>query len=279
MLTMLVKKQKISQIFIAGAIVWMSILSVTVYASDQINTIDRIQSSSSCSRDPFEKMNRKIYQFNRMLDRGIVRSIAYGYYSYTPKELQAGVHNFFDNLGQPITVANDILQCKLGYAFHDTSRFIINSTFGVFGFFEVAAIFGLEPRKEDFGQTLQWWGYEKSIYLMLPVFGPSTLRDTIGFLVDSLYFDPIAYVRPESLQYGLAAGRRLDLRVALLPADKLLENIGVDEYAFIRDFYFQKRNLSFYDGKLPESDLQGGDPFAEPGFDTPDEKKNLLKTE
>lgn len=260
---MLVKKQKINQkinkAIIIGVMACTSVMPVTVYALDNVNI-----------RDPFEETNRKIYKFNRALDKGFIRTIAYGYYSYTPKELQAGIHNFFENLGQPITIANDILQSKLGYAVHDTSRFIINSTFGLVGFFEVAAVFGLEPRKEDFGQTLHCWGYKKSIYLMLPIFGPSTLRDTIGFVVDSLYFDPITYLRPVALQYGLAAGRRLDLRVMLLPGEKLLENIGVDEYAFIRDFYFQKRNLSFYDGQLPENDTQG-DPFAEPGFDTESE--------
>jgi len=275
---MLVKKQKIRQVIGLGFITLMGAMPLTLWAQTSDNAI---QNNSACI-DPFEKMNRTIYKFNRALDRGTIRSIAYGYYSYTPKELQIGVHNFFENLTQPITIANDILQCKIGYAAHDTSRFVINSTFGIFGFFEVASLFGLEPRKEDFGQTMEKWGYKKSIYVMLPIFGPSTLRDTIGFVVDSLYFDPIAYIRPVAWQYGLSAGRRLDQRVALLPGEKLLENIGVDEYLFIRNFYFQKRALAFKDDGLQidlmqtggstsralEQELDTQDPFAEPGFDT-----------
>ena len=216
--------------------------------------------------DPFENINRSIYRFNRLLDKGIVRKVAYGYWAYTPQELQIGIHNFFENWAQPITIVNDVLQGKIGYAFHDTSRFIINSTFGLGGLFEVAAYFGLEPRKEDFGQTLEWWGYNRSIYLVLPILGPSTFRDMLGLVVDSLYFDPLSYIKPESLGWDLSAARMFDRRVVLLQAEKLLENVGVDEYAFVRDFYFQKRQMAFCDGKLPENAIDVSDPFNDPDF-------------
>jgi phospholipid-binding lipoprotein MlaA len=225
-------------------------------------------------------MNRGFYKFNRLLDRGFLRMIAYGYWAYTPKELQAGVHNFFENLSQPITIANDLLQYKIGYAFHDTSRFVINSTFGLAGFFDVAAYIGLEPRKEDFGQTLYSWGWKQSIYLVLPIWGPSTLRDTVGFVVDSLYFDPISYIRPEYIQPDnlsvyLGLGRMFDRRVQLLEAEKMLETVAVDEYTFVRNVYFQRRELVFHDGNLPQTEEEQ-DPFAEEGFDA-DTKKPEAK--
>lgn len=254
---MLVNKQRIGR-----SIAIKSLVAILSFIS--------LRAESAIPQDPFETMNRGIYQFNRALDKGLVRKIAYGYWAYTPKELQAGVHNFFENLGQPITIANDLLQCKIGYAFHDTSRFVINSIFGVGGFFEVAAFFGLEPRKEDFGQTMWVWGYKQSIYLVLPILGPSTLRDTIGFFVDSFYFDPISYIHPDSVGYGLAFARMFDKRLQLLQAETLLANVGVDEYVFVRDVYFQKRNLAFHDGQLPESDQS--DPFAEPGFESASEQ-------
>lgn len=262
---MLGNKQRITTAIIAMMAV-MSLAPCAVQAADTIN-------------DPFESMNRSIYRFNRLLDKGIVRKVAYGYWAYTPQEFQVGIHNFFENLSQPITVANDLLQGKIGYAFHDTSRFIINSTFGLAGFFEVAAYFGLEPRKEDFGQTLETWGYTRSIYLVLPILGPSTFRDTLGLVVDSLYFDPITYIRPEYVSWDLSCARMFDRRVCLLHAEKLLENVGVDEYAFVRNFYFQKRQLAFTDGKMPENDDQS-DPFAEdPNFEAESTAVPSLVTE
>jgi phospholipid-binding lipoprotein MlaA len=155
----------------------------------------------------------------------------------------------------------------VGYAFHDTSRFVINSTLGLAGFFDIAAYFGLEARKEDFGQTLYSWGWKQSIYLVLPIWGPSTLRDTVGLAVDSFYFDPLAYIDHDRLVLYLSLGRMFDRRVGLLEAEKLLENVAVDEYTFVRNVYFQKRELAFHDGKLPQTEEEQ-DPFAEEGFDT-----------
>lgn len=259
---MLVNKQRIS----AAVITLMAAVSYTPLVQGGV------------PYDPLESMNREIYRFNRFLDKGLIRKLAYGYWAYTPKELQCGVHNFFENISQPITIANDILQWKIGYAFHDTSRFIINSTFGLAGFFEVAAYMGLEPRKEDFGQTMECWGYKQSIYLVLPILGPSTVRDTVGLVVDSLYFDPLTYVSPESLGWDLSFGRMFDRRVQLLQAEKLLENVGVDEYAFVRDFYFQRRALEFSDGQLPKNDDEV-DPFSEAGFDSVPEKSSQEHTD
>lgn len=211
--------------------------------------------------DPLEGLNREVYGFNRAVDKGIIRPVAYFYYAYTPKELQSGVHNFFGNLDTLSTIANDFLQFKIAYATHDISRFLINSTIGLGGFFDPAHKLGLLKRQEDFGQTLYTWGLHDSVYVVLPFLGPSTVRDTVGMAVDTA-FSVTPYLDDDGLRFGLKALEIVDIRANLLKNETVLESVGIDEYAFVRDAYLQRRAFSSYDGRLP-MDMQDEDPFED----------------
>lgn len=211
--------------------------------------------------DPLEGINREIYGFNRAVDKGIIRPVAYSYYAYTPKEFQSGVHNFFSNLGTLPTIANDFLQLKFAYAAHDISRFVINSTLGVAGIWDPAHKLGLIKRQEDFGQTLHVWGLKDSIYVVLPLIGPSTVRDTVGMVVDT-FFGISPYIDDDHIRYGAKALEIVDLRATLLRNESVLETVGIDEYAFVRDAYLQRRAFASYDGNVPIEE-QGTDPFEE----------------
>ena len=135
-------------------------------------------------RDPFEPMNRGIYQVNDALDRAIFKPVAEGYRAVLPPVIRTGVSNFFSNIGDVLNALNNLLQGKIAAAANDIGRLVINSTFGVAGLFDVATVAGLEKHEEDFGQTLGYWGFGDGPFLMLPIFGPSNMRDTVGRLVD-----------------------------------------------------------------------------------------------
>ncbi len=191
--------------------------------------------------DPFEGINREIYGLNKTIDKALIKPVAYIYWQYTPSPFQTGIGNFYDNLREIPNVANDILQGKFAYASHDFSRFLINSTLGIGGFFDVAGGLGLPHRKEDFGQTLYVWGYEESAYIVLPILGPSTIRDTVGLAVDYYAFSVWPWIDSDELRYGLLALDLIDLRARLLRHDTVISTVAVDEYAFMRDAYFQRR--------------------------------------
>lgn len=191
--------------------------------------------------DPFEGINREIYGLNKTLDKAIFKPVAYIYWQYLPTPFQMGIGNFYDNLREIPNVANDILQGKFGYAAHDASRFLINSTLGLGGFFNPAGSLGLQHRREDFGQTLYVWGYEESAYIVLPLLGPSTIRDTVGLAVDYYAFSVWPWIHDDEWRYGLLTVDLIDLRARLLRHEAVISTVAVDEYAFIRDAYFQRR--------------------------------------
>jgi phospholipid-binding lipoprotein MlaA len=209
--------------------------------------------------DPLESINREIYGFNRAVDKGLLRPVAYFYRTHLPREVQGGAHNFFGHLSLLPTIANDLLQFKIAYALHDSSRFLINSTLGVAGFFDPATQLGLVSRQEDFGQTLYHWGVTESIYLVVPLLGPSTLRDTLGTVVDTTCFSAWPYLSSD-LSYPLYGLDMVDKRAHLLKNEKLLESMGIDEYAFVRNAYLQGRNFVGLDGSQKDTEL---DPFAD----------------
>ncbi len=222
---------------------------------------------ASCAKDnphrldPLEGFNREVYGFNRAVDKGIVRPVAYVYYAYTPRELQTGIHNIFGNLNTVPTIANDLLQFKIGYAIHDLSRLLINSTIGLGGFFDLSHKLGLLKRREDFGQTLFHWGLHDSVYVVLPFLGPSTVRDTVGMVVDTA-FSVMTYVDDDHLRYGAKALELLDIRATLLRNETVLESVGIDEYAFVRNAYLQRRAFVSFDGKMPQ-EFEDSDPFED----------------
>ena len=200
-------------------------------------------------RDPYESFNRGVYRFNDRLDRAVLRPTARAYRRVLPQFVRTSVGNFFSNVGEVRVVLNNTLQGKFTTAYADFGRIAINSTIGVLGLFDVATEAGIEKHQEDFGQTLGWYGVPDGPYLMLPLFGPSNIRDTVGFGVDWLT-DPINYVDPGGVQYGLSGGRLVNRRAELLDATDVLKTT-LDPYQFARDAYLQRRRNLVYDGKPP----------------------------
>lgn len=191
--------------------------------------------------DPLEPVNRKIFCFNMALDRGLFRPIAKAYDKVVPAPIACGIGNFFDNIDDVTNVANNILQLKFLDAWSDVWRIAFNTTLGIGGLFDVATCAGLPKHHQDFGLTLARYGYAHSIYLMIPFFGPSTVRDTIGWTVDWRYLSVWPYIEPKELRYGLYGLRLIHKRALLLCADKLIDE-AIDPYVFVRDAYLQKRD-------------------------------------
>ncbi|MDI1297749.1 VacJ family lipoprotein [Methylotenera sp.] len=211
--------------------------------------------ATQSNKDPLEGLNRGVYKFNDVADKAIIKPVATAYKTITPSPIRTGVNNFFTNLGSLTTVLNDILQFKLANAFTDAGRFVINSTFGIAGFIDVAGMDNIRNHKEDFGQTLGYWGVGNGAYLVLPLLGPSSLRDTTGLVFDTYTSDPITYTRNIDqirLSNQLRAAQFLDKRTELLTASDLVDEASLDPYAFTRDAYLQKRASLVQDGLVPE---------------------------
>lgn len=204
--------------------------------------------------DPLEPLNRRIYTFNEYADRYVLRPVAQAYDDIAPEPVQAGVRNFFDNLGEPISAVNNLLQGEFGEAGSNTGRFLMNSTLGVFGLTDPASAAGLEPAEEDFGQTLAVWGLPSGWYLVLPLLGPTTVRDAAGTLVD-LQFDPLHYLNDDELYWALRIAQVISFRADLLGADQVLES-AYDRYDFSRNAYLQRQHYQRYDGEPPMDDFE-----------------------
>lgn len=199
-------------------------------------------------RDPYESYNRAVFNFNDKVDEYALKPTATAYKNVTPGFLQTGVNNFFGNLADVWTAANNLMQGKVGDGMSDVMRVAMNSTFGLLGVLDIASEAGLQKHKEDFGQTLGSWGVPSGPYLMLPLLGPSTVRDTAALPVD-IYADPWQYTNPVNVRNVGTVTRVVDQRAALLDASTLLEDAALDRYEFIRDGYMQRRNSQVYDGE------------------------------
>lgn len=206
-------------------------------------------------RDPWEGFNRAVFAFNDTLDYYFLKPIATGYDKVMPDPLQNGVTNFFSNAGEIVTIVNDLFQGKFKQAGLDSTRFLVNTTVGMFGFIDIGSRIGLEKHDEDFGQTLGYWGVGPGPYLMLPFFGPNTLRDTAGKGPD-YFLSPYNAVDHELTRYSLRALDVVDLRTSLLEAEKL---VAGDRYSFFRDAYLQNREFLVNDGQLSDDFLEDDD--------------------
>ena len=206
--------------------------------------------ASTNPRDPLEPMNRAIYNFNDGLDTAIIRPVAEGYRAVLPSFVRTGVSNFFANINDVLIALNNLLQGKLVNAISDVGRVVVNTTVGIVGLFDVATHFGLEKHNEDFGQTLGYWGVGDGPYIVLPIFGPSNLRDTVGRIVD-FRTDPITYVHSMRARNALWLTRAVSQRAELLDTSKILEVAALDPYEFLRDAYLQRRRNLVHDGAPP----------------------------
>ena len=203
--------------------------------------------------DPFEPVNRVTYKINDWGDKFILRPLAKGYEWIAPDFLRTGINNFYDNLGYPMDIVNALLQGKFVQAASDTGRFALNSTLGLAGFLDPATDVGLARHEEDFGQTMGVWGIPQGPYLVVPLFGPRTVRSGAGNLVDALYH-PQVQMRNSSLRTKINIMYFIHLRSTLLGIDKELQR-AFDPYAFVRDAYLQNRRYLLFDGNLPDEDL------------------------
>jgi phospholipid-binding lipoprotein MlaA len=202
--------------------------------------------------DPLERMNRAVYKFNDRFDRALLKPVAKGYDFITPNPVQHSIRSFFSNLLSPTVVLNDLLQAKFRQSAADTGRFLVNSTVGIAGLFDVAKHIGLKPHDEDFGQTLGAWGVGEGPYLVWPILGPKNLRDSAGWLGD-FATNPVTYVNDPADRWGLWAVNLVDTRASLLGvSDVLQQAAGDDEYLFVREAYRQRRINLIYDGNPPK---------------------------
>ncbi len=200
------------------------------------------------NKDPLEGFNRGVYKFNDVSDKAVFKPIAGAYKAVMPTPVRSGVSNFFANLKTFVTTINQVLQFKFNKAAESAGRFVINSTVGIAGLFDVASKQGIPQYKEDFGQTLGYWGVGNGAYLMLPFFGPSTLRDTTGLIADSMTIDPIGYIDDPRTRNIVIATKFIDTRAQLLPGSDLLDEAALDPYTFMRDAYLQRRANQVADG-------------------------------
>ncbi|WP_339898165.1 VacJ family lipoprotein [uncultured Gilvimarinus sp.] len=205
---------------------------------------------ASDEQDPWEEYNRAIFAFNDAADTYVLKPVARGYHTITPGPVRQGVNNIFSNILEVPKVFNDLLQGKFSQAGKDSGRFVINSTLGVAGLFDVAKHMGM-PRtdSEDFGQTLGRWGVPEGPYLVLPIFGPRTLRDAAATPVDWIT-DPKTYIGHTQTSYEIKVMELVDTRASLL---SLEQDIGSDKYTLFRDIYLQRRDYLVKDGQVEDS--------------------------
>jgi phospholipid-binding lipoprotein MlaA len=212
-------------------------------------------------KDPLEPFNRSVFQFNDVLDENVLKPVATGYRDYTPDPIQTGVGNFFRNLSDVLSTVNNGLQLKGRETAESLMRVVVNTTLGIYGIFDVATEIGLQRHPEDFGQTLGYWGTPNGPYLVLPIFGPSTVRDA-SVLPLEFSLDPVSNHDVAAERNVAVVARIVDKRASLLKTTSLLSGAAIDKYSFTRDGYLQFRRNQVFDGNPPDED-QLEDPSAE----------------
>ncbi|MDN5752192.1 MAG: VacJ family lipoprotein [Nitrosospira sp.] len=219
--------------------------------------------------DPYEKVNRKFYTFTDVVDRKIVAPIADVYIDYVPNAMQRSIGNFYDNLAYPNVILNDFLQGKVRQGFQDTLRFVVNTTIGLGGLFDMASPMGLPQHDEDFGQTLGVWGVDAKTYLFIPLLGPSSNRDVSGIPV-SVFTNGLLYIgiyvvgAPVTVPVSILGV--VDKRARLSGPMRIRDEAAVEPYLFVRDGYLQQRKHLIYDGNPPPA-----------SYDDPLEEESLAK--
>ena len=208
------------------------------------------------SYDPWEKWNRKVHRFNNSVDRRVAKPLAKAYVAAVPRPMRLGVRNFFDNLSQPLSALNALLQGQPKQAAQALGRFALNSTLGIGGVFDPASDAHLPNHGEDFGQTLGVWGWRRSRYVELPLFGPRTVRDVFGMVGDAP-LSPVRQVENDPTRVFLQGLQLVDIRTQLFAVDSMREG-ATDDYTLVRDAWLQRRNYQIFgdrqrhDDALPE---------------------------
>ncbi|MGH8398185.1 MAG: MlaA family lipoprotein [Gammaproteobacteria bacterium] len=202
------------------------------------------------TKDPWEKMNRVTFAFNQKFDKAVARPVAKTYVRAVPRQARSGIHNFLNNLETPVTIINDLLQGKFKYTLKDTGRFLVNSTVGLLGWFDVAKHIDLPDHNADFGETLAIYGVPSGPYLVLPFLGPSSVRDAGALYPDYVYANPIKNKMQARYRNADTLMKAMDTRVGLLDLDSTIDS-AFDPYTFIRDAWIQHRRFQLYNGNPP----------------------------
>lgn len=201
--------------------------------------------------DPWEKWNRKVFSFNEQLDENILKPVATAYSNVVPQMVRQGVANFFNNAADAWSAVNNMLQGKFAAGAHDIMRVGTNTLFGLGGFLDPASEMGFEHHYEDFGQTLGYWGVGAGAYIVWPVFGPSTVRESFALPFDRAV-SPAVVIHDGGLVTGITVLQIINTRANLLGASRVLDDIALDKYTFVRDAFLQRRRSLVFDGDAPE---------------------------
>jgi phospholipid-binding lipoprotein MlaA len=207
--------------------------------------------------DPWENWNRKVFDFNEKLDEKVLKPVATFYSETVPQPVRQGVQNFFNNAADAWSAVNNFLQGKFTAGLNDLMRVSTNTVFGLGGLLDPASEIGMERHYEDFGQTLGWWGIGAGAYIVWPLFGPSTVRDSVALPLDRSV-SPAVVIHDGSLVTGITILQIVNTRANLLGASRVVDDIALDKYTFVRDAYLQRRRSLVFDGDVPE------DPADEP---------------
>jgi phospholipid-binding lipoprotein MlaA len=212
--------------------------------------------SQRSAADPWQGWNRKVYSFNDTIDGAVLKPVAKAYVAVVPSPVRTGVHNFYGNFSDAWSAVNNLLQGKFSNSLQDLMRVQTNTIFGLVGLVDVASDLGLNRQGEDFGQTMGYWGVGAGPYMVLPLLGPSSLRESVAWPVDTMAAPAQAF-QNQALKYTLTGVGVLNTRANLLGATSMVDQMALDKYSFIRDAYLQRRRSLVFDGNEPE-------PAAEP---------------
>ncbi len=212
--------------------------------------------------DPWENWNRKVFSFNESLDENVLKPVATAYSKVVPQFVRRSVGNFFNNAADAWSMVNNVLQVKPEPAFQDLVRFTTNSVFGFGGVLDIASEFGLEHHYEDLGQTLGRWGFGAGAYVVWPLLGPSSVRDSAALPADRWFASPALVIQDGRWQLGITVLQVINTRANFLGASKVIDDIALDKYTFVRDAYLQRRRSLVFDGDAPDAPADATDPAA-----------------
>lgn len=234
------------------------VLSMAVLLLAGCSTLQAARGGPGQKLDPWENWNRKVFAFNEGLDDKVLKPVATAYTEVVPQPVRKGVGNFFGNVADAWSAVNNMLQGKVTQGFQDVLRVGTNTVFGLFGVIDIATEMGFDHQYEDFGQTLGRWGVPAGAYVVLPVFGPSSVRDAAALPLDRTA-SPALLINGGSTQAGIVTLQLINTRASLLGASKVIDDISLDKYTFVRDAYLQRRRSLVFDGDVPETPDQPGE--------------------
>ena len=236
------------------------LLALVMAAVSGCATVAKPGATPGQRADPWENWNRKVFAFNERLDEKFLKPVATVYTNIVPSMVRTGVSNFFGNFGDAWSAVNNLLQGKLEWAARDVFRVGTNTTFGLFGLLDVASDLGLERSSEDLGQTFGRWGLGTGPYVVWPVLGPSTVRESVALPFDRWLSSPALLVDGGLAQASLTSLQLVNARAGLLGAGRLIDDIALDKYTFLRDAYLQRRRSLVYDGEEKDDDEDAYEP-------------------